>query len=50
MHEVTADRAHREHLRKFGQVEQPVRVPRRPIVIGTLGDAIHMVMSLGRFL
>ena len=46
--EVTADRAHAEDVGKLGEVEEPGGVPRGPVRIITVADAVHRVVQSRR--
>jgi len=46
VHQVTADRARAEGLRQLGEIQQPVRIPRRPVGILAVGDPEDDVVRL----
>src|SRR5437867_3083610 len=46
--ELAPDRLGPEHLGQVGQVHQPVRVPRGPVLVGAVGDPEHRVVGLSR--
>lgn len=48
MDEVAPNRARAEKIRELGEVEEPVRVPRRPIRVVAVGDPVDRVVRLGR--
>ena len=45
-HELAADRLGPENLRQFGEVDEPVGIPRRPIRVIAVDDPIHEMMGL----
>jgi hypothetical protein len=45
-HDLTAHGLSREELRKLGKPDEPVRVPRRPVRVLAVDDAIDGVVSL----
>src|SRR6185312_7324833 len=45
-HELAANRLRAEDLGQLGELEQPVRVPRRPVRIVTVDDAIDEMVGL----
>src|SRR5436190_14387958 len=49
VHQMAPNRSRTEQLGQLGEIEQPVRVPRSPVFIGTVGDAVDAVMRLGCF-
>ena len=46
VHQVTSHRSQLEDLRKFREVEEPIRVPGRPVRIVAIRDAKDRVMGL----
>jgi hypothetical protein len=49
VHEVTTDGPPPENVRQLGEVQQPGRVPRGPVGVVAVGDAIDRVVRLGGF-
>jgi hypothetical protein len=47
---VTADGTGAQQIGELRQVEEPVRIPRRPVLIHAIGDPEDAVMRLRRFL
>jgi hypothetical protein len=47
VHELAAHRLHPELVRKLRQLEQPVRVPGRPVRVVAFDDSVDDVMRLG---
>ena len=37
MHEMAAGRPRAEDIGEFGEVEEPIRVSRRPVIVGAVG-------------
>jgi hypothetical protein len=50
VHEVAAHGHGAEHVAELGVLGEPVCVERRPVVVGSVGDAIDDVMDLTRFM
>ena len=46
VHQVAADRSPAEQVWQLRQREQPLRVPRRPVRIGAIGDPVDRVVRL----
>ena len=49
-HELAADGPRAEDLRQLGVLDQPVRVPRRPVGVIAVDDAEHEVVRLAGLL
>jgi hypothetical protein len=50
VHEVATCRCPAEHRGKLGVIDEPVRVEGGPILVGSVGDAIHDVVDLAGLL
>ena len=44
--ELASHRGRSQYLRQLGEVEQPLCIPRRPVRIVAVDDAVHEVMRL----
>ena len=46
--QLAAHRPGAQQVRQLGQVDEPLRVPRGPVIVGSVDDPVNTMMSLAR--